>query len=86
MTNERYEESLSELEAHLAGTLRPVRPPSGLAHRLRERIRMPAPRLLAERIANWRYFFLVFSSVISGMLVAITLARAFFHLFGRRSG
>jgi hypothetical protein len=85
MTDELYEESLTDLEAHLAGTLRPVRPPSGLVHRLRERIRMPERRLIAERIANWRYFFVVFGSVISGMLVAVTLARALFHLFGRRS-
>ena len=79
-------ETLTDLETHLAGTLKRVAPPRGFSQRLRERVRMPKRSLIADRIANWRYFFLVFSSVISGMLVAITLARAFFHLFGRRSG
>jgi hypothetical protein len=86
MTDDLYAESLTELEAHLAGTLRPVRPPSGLVQRLRDRVRLPGPRLLAERLSNWRHFFVVFGSVISGMLVTITLARALFHFLGRRSG
>jgi len=85
MSDELYEESLSQLEAHLAGTLRPVQPPTGLIQRLRERIHIPEARVLAERLTNWRYFFIVFGSVLSGMLVIITLARAFFHLFGRKS-
>ncbi|MEW5939017.1 MAG: hypothetical protein AB1750_05105 [Chloroflexota bacterium] len=84
-TASRPETSLYELEAHLAGTLRPVQPPTGLVQRLRDRVRIPEPRLLAARLANWRHFFVVFGSVVSGMLVAITLARALFHLFGRKS-
>jgi hypothetical protein len=80
------EETLSDLEAHLAGTLRPVRPPKGLAQRLRDRVHMPEPRLIAERLTSWRFFFVAFGGVISGMLLIITVARALFHLFGRRSG
>ena len=78
-------ESLTDLEEQLAGTLRPVQTPRGLAQRLRERVRLAEPRRIAERISNWRFFFVVFSSVISGMLITITVARALFHLFGRRS-
>ena len=85
-TDELPEESLSELEAQLAGTLRPVRPPKGLVRRLRDRIHMPEPRLIAERITSWRFFFVAFGGVISGMLLILTVARALFHLFGRRSG
>lgn len=32
---------LNELEAHLAGTLKPVTPPTDLVQRLRERIDFP---------------------------------------------
>lgn len=79
------EDSLNEIEAHLAGTLRPVRPPTGLVQRLRSRVRLPEPGLLARRIVSWRSFFLIFGGVISGMLLILTVARALFHLTGRRS-
>ena len=78
-------ETLTDLEAHLAGTLKPVAPPRDFAQRLRARIRMPEPRLLAERIASWRFFFVAIGGVISVMLLVITVARALFHLSGRRS-
>ncbi len=77
-------ETLTDLETRLAGTLKPVAPPSGLARRLRERVRLPEPRLLAERIANWRFFFVIVGGTISGLALVITLARALFHLVGRR--
>lgn len=77
-------ESLADLEARLAGALKPVAPPNGLTRRLRERVRLPEPRLLAERIASWKFFFAAVGGTISGLLIAITLARALFHLFGRR--
>lgn len=79
------EEILSDLEAHLAGTLKPVAPPMGFSQRLRARIHLPGPRLLAERIASWRFFFVAIGGVISAMLLVITVARALFHLMGRRS-
>lgn len=78
-------ETLTDLEAHLAGTLKPVAPPRGFPQRLRARIRMPEPRLLAERIASWRFFFVAIGGVMSAMLIVITVARALFHLAGRRS-
>jgi hypothetical protein len=46
---------------------------------------MPEPRLIAERIASWRFFFVAIGGVISAMLLVITVARALFHLMGRRS-
>lgn len=78
-------EELDAIEAHLAGTLRRVQTPKGLTQRLRDRMRIPEVSVLAERITNWRFFFVVFGSIISGMLLVITVARAMFHLFGRRS-
>jgi len=78
-------ETFTELEAHLAGTLRPVAPPRDFVQRLRERVHMPEPRLIAERIASWRFFFVAIGGVISAMLLVITVARALFHLMGRRS-
>lgn len=71
------------LEAHLAGTLKPVSPPGDLLQRLRDRIRLPAREEIVLRFQDWRRLFLVFGGVMSGLLLLITVARAFFH-FARR--
>ena len=68
------------LEAHLAGTLKPVSPPRDLLQRLRDRIRFPAREVIVLRFQDWRRLFLVFGGVMSGLLLLITVARAFFHL------
>lgn len=80
MTNESYTQ-FAELEAHLAGTLRHVTPPTDLVQRLRERIRFPQPRELRSRIGDWNRLFLVYGGVMSGMLVMITVARAWFYFY-----
>ena len=77
-------ETLTDLETHLAGTLTRVAPPRGFSRRLRERVRIPEPRLIAERIATWKFFFVAVGGVMSGMLIILTVARALFHIFGRR--
>ena len=77
-------ESLTDLETHLAGTLRPVAPPMGFSQRLRDRVRIPEPRLLAERVLSWKFFFVAVGGVMSGLVIVITAARALFYLFGRR--
>ena len=78
------EDQVIALEAHLAGTLRPVTPPMEVVQRLRERIRFPQPEVIASRFRDWQRMFVVFGSVMSGMLVIITLARALYHLVGRK--
>ena len=70
------EEDIQFLEAHLAGTLKPVTPSSEVVQRLRGRIQM--------HLTDWRRMFLVFGGVMSGMLVIVTLARAFYYLAGRK--
>jgi hypothetical protein len=80
------EEKFDVLEAHLAGTLKPVAPPSDFVQRLRWHIHLPPPGEIAIRLNDWRKLVLVFSGVLSGALVIITVARAFYHLFGRRNG
>jgi hypothetical protein len=82
MTNES-ENQLVELEAHLAGTLKPVTPPSELVQRMRERIRFPQPHEIRSRIGDWNRLFLIYSGVMSGLLVIITVARAFFYFYRR---
>ena len=72
------------LEAHLAGTLRPVIPPLEVAQRVREGIRLAQPEEIVSRFRDWKRMFVVFGSVMSGMLVIITVARAFYYLVGRR--
>jgi len=77
-------ESLEYLEAHLAGTLRPVSPPKDFVQRLRDRIRIPEREVIVSRLRDWNRLFLVFGSVMSGMLIIITIARALYYLVGRR--
>ena len=79
-----YDYEFDDLEAHLAGTLKPVTPPRDLVQRLRERIRFPAREEIVLRIQDWRRLFLVFGGVMSGLLVIMTIARALFHLVGRK--
>jgi len=79
-------EELDALEAHLAGTLRPVRPSRDLILRLRGRLRMPHREEIVVRLRDWRSLFLAFGGVMSALLVMITVARAMFHLFGRKDG
>jgi hypothetical protein len=78
------EEDIQVLEAHLAGTLKPVAPSKAIVQRLNTRIRMPNREEINLRISDWRRLFLVFGGVISGMVLLITLARAFYYLTGRR--
>ncbi len=83
-TNSSADEMLLDLEDRLAGVLKPIRPSSDIVQRLRERIHFPAREEITSRLMDWKRMFLVLGSVMSGLLVAITIARAFFYLAGRR--
>ena len=83
-TNSAADEMLLDLEDRLAGVLKPIRPSNDIVKRLRERIHFPAREEIASRLMDWKRMFLVLGSVMSGLLVAITIARAFFYLAGRR--
>ena len=76
------EEDIQLLEAHLAGTLKPVIAPREVVQRLRGRIQMPTRNEITLRLTDWRRMFLVFGGVMSGMVVLITLACAFYYLVG----
>ncbi|MBK9207619.1 MAG: hypothetical protein IPL71_04665 [Anaerolineales bacterium] len=78
------EEDIQSLEAHLAGTLKPVTPSREVIQRLRGRIQMPNREEITLRLTDWRRLFIVFGGVVSGMLLLITLARAFYYLTGRK--
>lgn len=77
-------ENLESLETHLAGTLRPVSPPEDIVQRLRNRVRLPEREVIVSRLRDWKRLFLVFGSVMSGMLIVITITRALYYMFGRR--
>jgi hypothetical protein len=77
-------ENLTSLEAHLARTLRPITPPKDIVQRLRERIRLPERDEIITRLQDWNRLFLVFASVMSGMMLLITVARALYFLVERR--
>ena len=78
------EPQLDKLEASLAGTLKRIAPRSDFVQRLRGTIHFPPREEIATRLQDWRRLFIIFGSVVSGMLLLITIARALFHLFGRR--
>jgi hypothetical protein len=79
------DDQLYALEAHLAGTLTPVIPPTDVVQRLRERIHFPpSSREIVLRLRDWQQMFFVFGGVMSGLLVLITIARALYYLVGRR--
>ncbi len=78
------DDQINALEAHLAGTLRPVTPPLDVVQRLRERIHLPQSKEIVLRIREWQRMFFVFSGVMSGLLVIITIARALYYFVGRR--
>lgn len=75
---------LNSLESRLSLTLKRVPPPSGLVERLRGRVQIPTRSEIKLRLSDWRKLFVVFGGVMSGMLLLITLARAFYYLAGRR--
>ena len=75
---------LLNIEERLAGTLKPIRPSSDVVQRLRERIRFPAAEEVAWRLREWQRMFLVFGGVMSGMLVILTIARAFYFFVRSR--
>lgn len=76
-------QKLTELEAHLAGTLKKVQPPSGMVQRLQGRIQFPDRAQITVRLKDWRTLVFVFGGVMSGMMLLITLARALYYLTRR---
>ena len=79
------DDQIYALEAHLAGLLTPVTPPTDVVQRLREQIRFfPSREKIALRLRDWQQMFVVFGGVMSGLLVLITIARALYYLVGRR--
>src|SRR3972149_190690 len=82
--NKVSEDQLNVIEAHLAGTLKPVPLSNDVIQRLHERIHFPYREEIASRLRDWNRMFLVFGGVMSVLLLVITISRAFFYLVGRR--
>jgi hypothetical protein len=85
--NRRILENKNEfgsLEAHLAGTLKPVAPPNDFIQRLKSRVRIPDTRQIQVRLRDWRTLLYVFGGVMSGVLLIVTVARAFYYMSSRR--
>ncbi len=79
------EETIKNLEAHLARTLRRVSPPNEIVQRLQERIHFPHVDEIRSRLRDWNKLFFIFGGVMSGLLVIITLARMLFYFTGRKN-
>jgi len=84
-TSTTQDTELQSLETHLSRTLKRVSPPNGLVERLRGRVQMPSRSEIQLRLTDWRKLFFIFGGVMSGMLLLVTLARAFYYLAGRRT-
>jgi hypothetical protein len=84
-THQTQEENMDVLEAHLAGTLKRVSPSQALVQRLQGRLQMPTRREITLRLRDWNRLFFIFGGVMSGMLLLVTLARAFYYLVGSKS-
>ncbi len=80
------ETQFGAIEGALAGTLRRVQPRREFVQRLRRHIHLPERAAIALRFQDWERLVLVFGGVLSGGVVILTIARAMYHLFGRRSG
>lgn len=79
------EDQIDALEAHLAGTLRPVVPPIDVVQRLRERVSsLPTQEIVSRLRGDWQRMFVVLGGVMSGLLVMITVARALYYFVGRK--
>ena len=78
------EDQVIALEAHLAGVLTRVVPPIEVVQRLREQIHFPQPKEIVLRLRDWQRMFFVFSGVMSGLLVIITIARALYYFVARK--
>ena len=52
--------NFESLEAHLAGTLRPVTLPKDFVHRLRDRVHLPERAVIVSRLRDWNRLFVVF--------------------------
>jgi hypothetical protein len=77
-------EQIDAIEGRLAGTLRPVSPPKDFVQRLRGHIHFPERSEIVVRLQDWRRLILVFGGVLSGTVAILTVARALYHLIGRR--
>ena len=73
------------IEKRLAGILRPVRPSGDAVRRLRDRIRLPEPGVVIRRVTDWQFWMVVLGGVVTFGVLILTVARAMFHFFQKRS-
>jgi hypothetical protein len=78
------EEDLDALEEHLAGTLKPITPPTELVARMRDRLRFPQTEEIVSRLGNWKRLIWIYVGVMSSFLVVVTVARAFYYFISRK--
>lgn len=83
--SEPAHDPIDPLEKRLAGLLRPVRPSGDVARRLRDRIRLPEPGVVIRRVTDWQFWMVVLGGVVTFGVLILTVARALFHFFQKRS-
>ena len=77
---------IDAIEGRLAGTLKPVQPPSDFVQKLRGHIHLPERTQIVVRLREWQRLGLAVGAVLSGAVFVLTFARLMYQFFWRRSG
>lgn len=75
--------NLSPLEMQLASTLKPIKPSPVFIRTTRRRFNIASPTLVAQRLNDKHFLFILLASCFSAALVIITGTRALYYLMGR---
>ncbi len=77
--------TVENLESRLSETYQAVKPGHHLMNKIKSRIKLAPPTIVAQRMTNPNQFLLIIGSVVSGMILIITIARAFYYLSGGKN-
>jgi hypothetical protein len=75
--------NLSPLELQLASTLKPVKPSPVFVHTTRRKFNFASPEIVAQRLTDTHFLFILLASCIGAALFIIVGTRLFFYLIGR---
>jgi hypothetical protein len=81
--NNDTQENLSLLEMQLASTLKPIKPSTTFIQTTRRRFNFASPTIVAQRLTDTHFLFILLASCFGAAFIIITGTRALFYLMGR---
>ena len=78
-----YSENLSPIERQLASTLKPVKPSRVFIQATRNKFNFASPTIVAQRLSDMHFVFLLLASCLGAALFIITGTRLIYYLMGR---